>query len=60
MENFSAKKNLRRRTLNTIKSAVTALKQIASEWSKIPLFDVQLYTNNNILVAMLPFYGVLI
>ncbi|XP_049872808.1 Kv channel-interacting protein 4 isoform X1 [Pectinophora gossypiella] len=30
MENFSAKKNLRRRTLNTLKSAVTALKQIAN------------------------------
>ncbi|KAJ0183171.1 hypothetical protein K1T71_001147 [Dendrolimus kikuchii] len=30
METFPAKNNLRRRTLNTLKSAVTALKQIAN------------------------------
>ncbi|XP_072932561.1 Kv channel-interacting protein 4-like isoform X1 [Epargyreus clarus] len=30
MENFSLRKNLRRRTLNTLKSAVTALRQIAN------------------------------
>lgn len=58
MENFSAKKNLRRRTLNTIKSAVTALKQIASECSQILLFGVQHFCkSNDIFLAMSPFFG---
>lgn len=43
MENFSATKNLRRRTFNTIKSAVTALKQITSKCSIV--LEVFFYLN---------------
>lgn len=43
MESFSATKNLRRRTFNTIKSAVTALKQITSKCSIV--LEVFFYLN---------------
>lgn len=42
MESFSKKKNLRRRTLNTLKSAMTALKQLASKFNMAKVKSIQI------------------